>query len=189
MINSYVKELEHNETPELPQSLVGLYNAAVRFSGQIQKAKAGERLKPSSLRLDLTTLLTDIEDAETQLKALRVGANKELVPVGINPLLRRMLRVTTEIANATVFADKGERITQRELVQIYHDSFPFDDLKTALDKHIAEVRASRLRAKMSHSLVNDGDVVPDSKVYVPPVDEKAARALQRKQASIRIRKV
>lgn len=186
MLSSYIKELENNENPELPRVLVDLYESAVKFDTLIQKAKAGETLKMSALRLSLTSILTDIEDAEAKLKLLRAGAEtRELVPQGINNLMRRLMRVTTEIANATIYADKSERISQRELVQIYHDSFPFDDLTTALTVQIEHVRSTRLKARMHTTHQDRDNIVNDGKPYVPPADEKAATALLRKQALLR----
>lgn len=186
MLSSYIKGLENNDTPELPQVLVDVYQSAQKFDAVIHKAKAGETLKLSAVRLVLTTLLTDIEDAEAKLKLLRTGAEtRELVPQGINTLMRRLLRVTTEIANATIFADKGERISQRDLVQIYMDSFPFDDLGTALTDHIEHVRSTRLKARMHTTHTDRDNIVSDGKPYVPPANEKEANEVLRKQAAIR----
>lgn len=149
MIDSYIAELDSNDNPELPQVLVELYQSSKKLDALIDSAKNKTPLKMSALRLALTSILTDVEDATAKLKVLRIGEDtKGLVPVGINKLLNRVLRVTTELANATIFAEKGERLTQRELVQSYKDSFPFDDLKAALEAQIRLVKTQRTSQKM-----------------------------------------
>lgn len=148
MLDSYI-EKNDNDAPALPKALIDLYKSAKTFDGLIEKALKGTPIKLSQLRLALTSIITDVEEAQLKLKVLRTNEDsKELVPTGINSLLTRVLRVTTDIANATIFADKGDRLSQRELVQSYHDSFPFDDLKQALEAHIMSVRAKRTSKKM-----------------------------------------
>lgn len=149
MIDSYIAGLERNEKPELPQSLVDLWKSTSMFHDLIEGSRKGTTIKMSQLRLALTSILTDVQDAEKQLKGYRANEDtRELVPVGINKLLTRVLRVTTDIANNTIFADKEDRLSSRELVQSYMDSFPYDDIKTALDTHIAQVRSQRTSKKM-----------------------------------------
>ena len=156
MLDNYVASLKQNEKPEVAQSLVDLYVSSKKLDDLIATAIKGTPLKLSQIRLALTSILTDVEDAQAQLKVYRTNEDtRELVPSGISSLLNRVLRVTTEIANATIFADKGDRLSQRELVQSYHDSFPFDDIKQAIESHIVSVRSRRTSQKMGSDVTAD----------------------------------
>jgi len=156
MLDNYVASLKHNEKPEVAQQLVDLYVSSKKLDDLIATAIKGTPLKLSQIRLALTSILTDVEDAQAQLKVYRTNEDtRELVPSGISSLLNRVLRVTTEIANATIFADKGDRLSQRELVQSYHDSFPFDDIKQAIESHIVSVRSRRTSQKLGSDVTAD----------------------------------
>lgn len=162
MLDSYIKELKSEEgqpgKPMLARVLIDVYESATALDQMIGDAKNTGSLKVSAARRVLTQLQSDLEEATAKLKILRTGEEtREQVPTGINKLLSQLLRVTVEIANASIHASKGERITLRELVQSYHDSFPYDELKQALEAHLANVKEARLKQRMNDDHAHDGD--------------------------------
>lgn len=200
MLDSYIKELqatnaykpkaeqEANEPQEVPQSLVILYEAVRRFNEFVTQdlRRAETKMYPRALLSVITPVINGVANADAALKTLRLDPyRRSTVPDGIAKLLNRLNRVTVEIANATVYADKEERLSRRELMQIYADSFPFADFKSALEKHIETVRSTRLKAKMHLTQTDRDNVVSDGKPYSPPENEKAADALKRQQAEQR----
>lgn len=144
MFDSYVKEFSNNQSPELPEVLVKLYQESKTLDSLIDSATRGSSLKISQLRAALNGVLSTVQEAQLQLKSLRTNDDsKELVPNGINNVLTRILKVTTDLANATIHAAKEDRLSQRELVEAYRDSYPLDKLTQALQDHVMAVRARR----------------------------------------------
>lgn len=197
MLDSYIKELEAKHadktnidtTPqEVPQTLVILYKLATDFNEFVtQKLKSPDtKMYPRSLKAVLVPLIEGIDSSDAQLKVLRVGSDtRATVPEGFNKILSRLNKVTVEIANATIYADKEERLSRRELMQIYHDSFPYADLKAALEKHVEAVRAARLKERMHLTQTDRDNIVSDGKPYTPPANESEAQKLLRQQAELR----
>jgi len=197
MLDSYIKELDKKHadktntdtTPqEVPQTLVILYKLASKLNQfiTVELLKPETKMYPRSLKAVLVPLIEGIDASDQQLKTLRVGADtRATVPEGFNKILSRLNRVSVEIANATIYADKEERLTRRELMQIYHDSFPFADLKQALEKHIELVRANRLKERMHLTHTDRDNIVADGKPYTPPANESEANKVLRQQAELR----
>lgn len=197
MLDSYIKELEAKQkdktntdtTPqEVPQTLVILYTLAGKLNQfiTVELRKPETKMYPRSLKAVLVPLIEGIESSDQALKVLRVGADtRATVPEGFNKILNRLNKVTVDIANATIYADKEERLTRRELMQIYADSFPFADLKVALEKHVESVRATRLKDRMHLTHTDRDNIVADGKPYVPPANEKEANEVMRQQAELR----
>jgi hypothetical protein len=197
MLDSYIKELDKNHadktntdtTPqEVPQTLVILFKLAAKLNHfiTVELLKPETKMYPRSLKAVLVPLIEGIESSDQQLKVLRVGTDtRATVPEGFNKILSRLNRVSVEIANATIYADKEERLSRRELMQIYHDSFPFADLKLALEKHIDSVRALRLKDRMHLTHTDRDNIVQDGKPYVPPANADEAGKVLRQQAELR----
>ncbi|MNQ23842.1 hypothetical protein D3C85_370190 [compost metagenome] len=199
MLDSYIKELEEAAKKpktaeevklpqEVPQSLVILYQAIRRFNEFVtQDLRLPEtKMYPRSLLAVLTPVINGIANADAALKTLRLDPHrKSTVPEGINKILSRINRVTVDIANATVYADKEERLSRRELMQIYADSFPYAEFKKFLEAHIESVKATQLKTRMHLTHSDRDNIVEDGKPYVPPANEDEATALLRQQAMLR----
>lgn len=147
MLDKYIKN--HGETGDkaLADCLVELWKSIEGFEhAVIVQAERGNTVKLSALRKTLTGVLDAINQAESSLKVLRKSSNADdliLVPKGINKVLSRVSRVAADLANATIFAEKSERITLADLVRSYRDSFPVDSLKAELEHHIDVVGKRR----------------------------------------------
>ena len=154
-MQKYIAQYEGNAEAELPRTLVELYKDAAALDDLIKSVakkkeaniKAGQKKAPlsmSELRLALTNLLNALQNSQHALKQLRVGSDtRHQVPEGIGKLVTRMLRVTTDLANATIYADKEDRLSVNELVQSYNTSSPFADFTDKLESHIAQVKMRR----------------------------------------------
>lgn len=175
MLDEYIKTLDDNANPEIPSYLVTLYQSALDFKKLIESGQGEDAapIKLSKLRTTLTKLIADIEGIQHNAAKTRLGVafnevDKDLsprIPTGLSAMMARMLRVTTSIANSTIFAEKGDRISQSELIQSYHDSFPFDAYEDMLSKTIAAVRKSRTSQRMGHNNVGDKAMADLAKSY------------------------
>lgn len=171
MFDSYIKELEDNAArhakdhtqPEFPQevaqTLVILYKSATALNDFITvKLRDPEtKMYPRLLKAALVPFLENVENATQALKILRQSGDSAQVPAGINKYMARLNRVGVDIANATIYADKEERLTRRELMQIYRDSFPYAEFKQALEAHVESARAANLRVRMHHLDLGSAD--------------------------------
>lgn len=171
MIQEYITTLDDNAHPEIPRYLITLYQSALDFKNLIESGQGenGTPIKLSKLRTTLTKLIADIESAQLTVRVNRgMVVNPGLdpkIPSGIANLLTRMLKVTTTIANATIYADKGDRISQSELVQSYHDSFQFNAYEDMLNQTIAAVRKSRTSQRMGDNKTSDHAMADLAKSY------------------------
>jgi hypothetical protein len=171
MFDSYIKELEATDArhkkdhtqPEYPQevaqTLVILYKSVAALNDFITvKLRDPEtKMYPRLLKAVLVPFLENVESTTQALKVMRTSGDSGQVPVGINKHLARLNRVGVDVANATIYADKEERLTRRELMQIYRDSFPYTDFKQALEAHVEVARAARLKVRMHHMDLGNGE--------------------------------
>lgn len=132
MIHNYIESLGDNPSPELHQTYTDLFTSVNSLNTLVQGVRKGQPLKLSVLRSTLVELISTLESSTAKSRTLP----KQMQPRGISLLLNRMYKVVVELANATIYADKAERISSRDFIQSYLDSFPYQKFVDTLESHI-----------------------------------------------------
>mgnify|MGYP001071290274 CR=1 FL=1 len=149
---------DHPTHPLIPNPVKDLWNSIEGLDAQFRAALKGKKMSLSKLKASFKSIIERLDNVDSKFKTYRSDPKRRaMIPNGYNAMARRTRKVAVDLLRS-IDVPKADRVGARELLQMYKDSFPYNDFASMLLDSAERAKLARQSSQMGSSVESDQEI-------------------------------